>query len=71
MVATLDRRKKVSLLSDENTRTPQAAVTASEVEEKLLNGKITVNQARAALGLKHISDEIANTCLVKGDIKPS
>lgn len=58
-------------MKEENKKTSQAAVTASEVEEKLLNGKITVNQARATLGLKPMSDDVANSYLVKHEEKPT
>lgn len=58
-------------MKEENKKPPQAAVTASEGTEKLSNGKITINQARATLGLKPISDEIANSYLVKHEEQPT
>lgn len=45
----------------------QAAGTTREVEKLLLNGEITLNQAREQLGLTRISESKANMFLMKLD----
>lgn len=45
------------------------ATTVSEVEEKLSNGEVTLNQARTLLGLSPLEGKDTDAYLVKVDTK--